>query len=447
MDVFLPLLLQFILILLNAVFACAEIAVLSVNEAKLAQLKEQGNKRAKRLEKLTADSSKFLATIQVAITLAGFLGSAFAADNFADDMARGLAKLGMSLSVSALRRISVVLITVILSFITLVFGELVPKRLAMKKAEKMALGLSGLLRFVSKIFAPIVWLLTVSTNGVLRLMGIDPKDIEEAASEDDIKLMVDESTRQGLIDSDEKEIIHNLFEFDDLSVGEFATHRTDVAFLWEEDSVEVWDETIIEHRHSYYPLCGETADEIKGVLCAKDYFAIKEKTKASVMEKAVRPAHFVPEGMRADVLFKQMKKIRNHFSVVLDEYGGFAGIVTMNDLLAQIVGDFDDSTDEEDIVPDIVSLSEDTWQIKGVAMLDEVAEELGVSFPDEGDYDTLGGYAFALFGGIPEDGTTFTAEDDNIIIKGERVDNHRLEMATVIKKLKEDEEDKADEEE
>ncbi len=445
MDIFLSLLLQLILIVLNAIFACAEIAVLSVNDAKLSQLKQKGNKRAKRLEKLTSDPAKFLATIQVAITLAGFMGSAFAADNFADDVAK---IFGNTLSYDVARRISVVLITIILSFITLVFGELVPKRFAMKKAEKLALGMSGLLRFVSRIFAPIVWFLTISTNGVLRLMGIDPKDTEETVSEDDIKLMVDESTRKGIIDSDEKEIIHNLFEFDDLAVGEFATHRTDVAFLWEEDHISKWDDIIIENRHSYYPICGETADEIKGVLCAKDYFALKDKTKSKIMQKAVRPAHFVPEGMRADVLFKQMKKIRNHFAVVLDEYGGVAGIVTMNDLLAQIMGDFDDSEDEEDIVPDIVKVSEDTWQIKGGAMLDEVAKELGVEFPDD-ENDTLGGYAFTLFGGIPEDGTTFTVEDDNLIIKGEKVDNHRLEMASVTKKIKvtEDEEDEEEEEE
>lgn len=441
MDIFLPILLQVFLILLNAVFACAEIAVLSVNDAKLAQLKEKGDKRARRLEKLTAEPSKFLATIQVAITLAGFMGSAFAADNFADDMA---VIFGTSLSFAVRRRISVVIITIILSFITLVFGELVPKRLAMKKSEKMALGMSGMLRLVAKLFAPVVWLLTVSTNGVLRLMGVDPNETEETVSEDDIKMMVDESTRKGILDTEEKEIIHNLFEFDDLAVGEFATHRTDVAFLWEEDSVAKWDDIIIEHRHSYYPVCGETVDEIKGVLCAKDYFALKEKTKAIIKKKAIRPAHFVPEGMRADVLFKQMKKIRNHFSVVLDEYGGVAGIVTMNDLLAQIMGDFDDSTDEKDSVPEIKRLTDDTWQLRGSAMLDEVAEELGVKFP-EGEYDTFGGYTFALIGAIPEDGTTFTVEDENLIIKGESVDNHRLELATVTVKEKEDEEEKEEE--
>ncbi len=443
MDVIGPIIFQIVMISLNAIFACAEIAVLSVNDAKIAQLKEKGDKRAKRLEKMTEDSSKFLATIQVAITLAGFLGSAFAANNFAVYFVPLFKNLGMNETVG--RSFAVVVITILLSYITLVFGELVPKRVAMKKAEKMALSLSGLIKFVATLTAPVVWLLTVSTNTVLRLMGIDPKEVEEAASEDDIKLMVDESTRMGIIDDDEKEIIHNLFEFDDLPVGEFATHRTDVAFLWEEDGMDVWEKTIIENRFSYYPVCGETVDDIKGVLCAKDYFAIKDKTnKALVMKKAVRAAHFVPESIKADVLFKQMKKIRNHFAVVLDEYGGVAGIVTMTDLLSQIMGDFDDDPDEESARPDIEKVAEDTWVIKGNVMLDEIAEELNVELPVD-EYDTLGGYAFGLYGAIPEDGTTFTLETELLTIKGELVDNHRLELARVTKKVVE--KDDEDEEE
>lgn len=445
MDIIGPIIFQFVMIALNAIFACAEIAVLSVNDAKIAQMKEKGDKRAARLEKLTTDSSRFLATIQVAITLAGFLGSAFAASNFAVYLNPLFENWG--LDASAANTVSVIIITVLLSYITLVFGELVPKRVAMKKAEKMALALSGLLRFVATLTAPIVWFLSVSTNGVLRLMGIDPKETEEAASEDDIKLMVDESTRMGIIDDDEKEIIHNLFEFDDLPVGEFATHRTDVAFLWEEDSMAEWEKIIIENRFSYYPVCGETVDEIKGVLCAKDYFALKDRNnKKLVMQNAVRAAHFVPESIKADVLFKQMKKIRNHFAVVLDEYGGFAGIVTMTDLLSQIMGDFDDDPDEDAARPDIEAVSEDTWVIRGSVMLYEVAEALDVELPVD-EYDTLGGYAFGLYGAIPADGTTFTLETDVLSIKGEEIDNHRLEWARVTKKVVDEKNKDKDEEE
>ncbi len=435
---------QLAMIALNAVFACAEIAVLSVNDAKLAQLKEQGDKRAKRIEKMIKQPSRFLATIQVAITLAGFLGSAFAANNFEADMVWLLQKTGLDLSVETYSAISVVLITLVLSYITLVFGELVPKRVAMKKAEKMALGMSGLLNFVATLTAPIVWFLTCSTNAVLRLMGIDPNSTENVTSEEDIKMMVDESSKQGLIDTDEKEIIHNLFEFDDLPVGEFATHRTDVDILWMEDDVAAWNDTIIEARRSYYPVCGETADEIKGILCAKDFFALKTKTKEAILKSAVRPAHFVPETLKADVLFKQMKTARNHFAVVLDEYGGFFGIVTMNDLLAQIMGDFDDDIEEGEEVLDIEKVSDDTWRIKGIVPLDEVNEALGIELPVD-EYDTFGGYVFGIYGGIPEDGSTFTVETDELSVFGEEVDGHRLEMAKVVLKPKPENENEEEE--
>ncbi len=435
---------QLAMIALNAIFACAEIAVLSVNDAKLAQLKEQGDKRAKRIEKMIKQPSRFLATIQVAITLAGFLGSAFAANNFEADMVRLLQKTGLDLSLETYSAISVVLITLVLSYITLVFGELVPKRVAMKKSEKMALGMSGLLNFVATLTAPIVWLLTVSTNGVLRLMGIDPNAADNVTSEEDIKMMVDESSKQGLIDTDEKEIIHNLFEFDDLPVGEFATHRTDVDILWMEDDVAIWNDKIIEARRSYYPICGETADEIKGILCAKDFFALKTKTKEAILKSAIRPAHFVPETLKADVLFKQMKTTRNHFAVVLDEYGGFFGIVTMTDLLAQIMGDFDDDVEEGEAVIDIEKVTDDTWRIKGIVPLDEVNEALGIDLPVD-EYDTFGGYVFGIYGGIPEDGSTFTVETDELSIFGEEVDGHRLEMAKVVVKPKPEDEDEEEE--
>lgn len=234
------LLLQIILIALNAVFACAEIAVISFNDNKLARLAEQGDKRAVRLARLTSQPARFLATIQVAITLAGFLGSAFAADNFSDMLTEWLVGLGVSLPASTLDTISVVLITIILSYFTLVLGELVPKRVAMRKAEALALGMSGLISFISKLFAPIVWLLTISTNALLRLIGIDPNADDEEVTEEEIRMMVDAGREKGVIDEEETEIIQNVFEFDDITAGELATHRTDIALLWTDETMEQW---------------------------------------------------------------------------------------------------------------------------------------------------------------------------------------------------------------
>ena len=231
LKICLQMLLQLVLILLNAIFACAEIAVIEIKGAKLDSLAEKGNKKAKRLQKLTEQPAKFLATIQVAITLSGFLGSAFASDNFSVYIVNGLhGKIG--LSDSAIKTISVILITVLLSYITLIFGELVPKRLAMKNAESISLWLSGPVNFIAVCFKPLVWLLTVSTNGVLRLLHINPDEEDSAVSEEDIRLMADAGSENGSIDKTENEMIQNIFEFDDITVGEIATHRTELAVLW-----------------------------------------------------------------------------------------------------------------------------------------------------------------------------------------------------------------------
>ena len=315
------LIIQIILIALNAVFASAEIAILSVNEMKLSKLAAEGNKKAKRLLKLTSEPAKFLSTIQVAITLAGFLGSAFAADHFSEPIVEWLLGLGIDSSYeSTLDTVAVIFITLVLSYFTLVFGELVPKRVAMKKAEKMALSLSGLVVTMSSLFKPVVWFLTISNNAVLRLIGIDPNEEDEQASEEEIKLMVDAGAESGTIDHDEKELIKNVFEFDDLTAAEIATHRTDVAFLWIEESMEEWEQTIHKFRHTLYPVCEDSADNVVGILNAKDYFRLDDQSREIVMKEAVRPAYFVPENIKTDVLFRNMKKSGNTLAVVLDEY-------------------------------------------------------------------------------------------------------------------------------
>ena len=314
----LQILFQILLIFLNAVFACAEIAVISMNQTKLDQLVSKGDKKAKKLSKLTEQPAKFLSTIQVAITLAGFLGSAFAADNFAGYIVNWLYKEGGPVSKDVINSVSVILVTLILSYFTLIFGELVPKRLAMKKTEQLALGMSGMLRFVSIIFAPIVWLLTVSTNGVLRLLGIDPNAEEEEVTEEEIRMMVDAGSEKGAIDVEEKELIQNVFEFDDLTADEIATHRTEISLLWMDETAEEWEETIHESRHTYFPICEESVDNVIGVLNAKDYFRLADKSRENVLKEAVKPAYLVPEAVKADVLFKNMKKTHNYFAVVVD---------------------------------------------------------------------------------------------------------------------------------
>ena len=438
--------LQIILIALNAIFACAEIAVLSINETKLERMAEAGNRRAKRLVRLTREPAKFLATIQVAITLSGFLGSAFAADSFSEPLVAWLISLGVTIPAATLDTIAVVVITLILSYFTLVFGELVPKRVAMKKAESLGLGISGLISGISKIFKPIVWFLSISTNGVLRLIGIDPNEAEEQVNEEEILMMVDAGSEKGAIDEQEKEFIQNVFEFDDLTADEIAVHRTEVTILWMEDAMEQWAETIHDSRHTLYPVCQDSADNVIGILNAKDYFRLDDKSRENVMSEAVREPFFVPATIKADVLFRKMKKSRNIMAIVLDEYGGMVGIITLNDLIEQLVGDLGEDTPEEEAAePHIEQMYENTWAIIGNVELLEIEQTLEVDIGLE-EVDTFTGLVFGELDMIPSDGEQNIELDfKGLHITIERVEDHQIAFAKVSKILQETEEEEKEE--
>lgn len=432
-SILLMILLQVVFIALNAVFASAEIAVISMNDSKLAKLAAEGNKRAIRLARLTSQPSRFLSTIQVAITLSSLLGSAFASENFSDMLTDWLLSLGVPIPAKTLNTISMVVITIILSYFTLIFGELVPKRVAMRKAETLALGMATLLSTIAKLCTPIVAFLTLSTNAVLRLLGIDPNAEDDEVSEEEIRMMVDAGSEKGAIDHQEKEFIQNVFEFDDLTAGEIATHRTEITLLWLEESMEDWKNTIYNSRHTLYPICDESADDIVGILNAKDYFRLEDKSRESVMKNAVKPAYFVPENVKADVLFRNMKHTRNNLAVVLDEYGGMSGIITMNDLLEQLVGEFsDDETVEDEILP-IEPIDSKTWKIHGSASLDDVSKALGVSLTYE-DCDTFNGLVFGALGTVPQDGSVVEVETPELMIKVTDIQDHQVETAIVCLK-------------
>ncbi len=452
-----PLLLQVVLIALNAIFASAEAAFLSINSARIEKMVEEGDKKvkrkAKRLQRLTKDTSKFLSTIQVAITLAGFLGSAFAADKFAEPLSKLIVTIPFiseaGIEWEQIEPVCVILVTLILSFFSIVLGELVPKRIAIKNAEKYSLGICGFIRFMSVIFAPFVWILTKTTNGLLRLFGINPHEEEEAASEEEIRIMLDTSSEAGAIDSMENEMIQNIFEFDDILISEVCTHRRDVKMLYRDDSFDEWKQVLSASRHGYYPICGESADDIVGVLNIKKFFRAECKTVAEAMRVACEKPYFVPENMKADVLFSNMKETRNYFAIVVDEYGGTNGVITIHDLLELLVGDMDDK--DEVVVEEIVCLNEETreWKILGSASLTEVAEALGITFDTE-DCDTFGGYIFGILGEIPDDGSTLDLETDDLQIKVESVLDHRIESTLVTVKervVDEDDENLDDEDE
>lgn len=415
--------LQLVLIALNAVFACAEIAVISMDDARIEKLAQSGSARGKRLKSLTSQPARFLATIQVAITLSGFLGSAFAAENFAVMLTDWAITNWPAANPSVVNSISVVLITLILSYFTLVLGELVPKRVAQRNPEAVAMAVSGLIITISRVFKPIVWLLTASTNGCLRLLRIDPNAEDDSVTEENIRMMVDVGSEKGAIDSEEKEFIQNVFEFDDLSAGEIATHRTDVEMICLDDDPADWENLMTRTRHSYYPAYRDDPDNIVGVIEARDFLLLNDRGLMSV-EKIIKPAYFVPDAVKADVLFRNMRTSSNKFAVVLDEFGGFEGIITLNDLVSQLVGDLGDEA------PDIVKLNDTTWRVSGTAMLDDVSAELGVLI-DEEDSDTFSGLIFSRLGAVPGDGAKFEIDIDRLHIVVTDVQEHRVISADV----------------
>ena len=395
------LILQLVLILLNAVFACAEIAVVSMNAAKLAKLKEQGNRNAKCLSKLTAQPSRFLSTIQVAITLAGFLGSAFAADNFAGPIVEALLPLGLPLSKETLHTLSLITVTLILSYFTIIFGELVPKRIAMKKSETISLILARPLWVVYKLFAPLVFLLTISTNLVLRLLRMDPNADEDPITEEEIRLMVDAGNKKGTIDADEKELIKNAFKFDDFTAGELCVHRTEVVMLGLDDSEADWERIITENPYRRFPI---------------------------LMKNAVHKPFCVPDSIKADDLFRKMKQEKRYFATVIDEYGGMYGILTMTDLLEALAGNFGEPTDEAEA--DIKNTGENEWLICGSAPLPEVSEALQIDLP-VAEYETFSGYIIGLTGVIPEEDSSFDIETERLKIRIIDVKDRKIKQASV----------------
>mgnify|MGYP004723286211 FL=1 len=419
------LLIQIILIALNAVFASAELAVLSVNESRINRLAEQGSKKARRLRKLTKEPAKFLSTIQIAITLSGFLGSAFAADGFSDPLVDWLIGLGVTLPRNTLDTLSVIFITLVLSYFTLIFGELVPKRIAMKKAEALSLKVSGIVSGISILFKPIVWLLSVSTNAVLKMLGIDPDEAEAQICEEDIRMMVETGGETGAIDKDEQDFIQNVFKFDDLSAGEILTYRTDLIMLWLEDTDDTWEKIICSSSFSRYPICDGSPDKVVGVLNAKVYLREKDRSRENVMRSALEQAYFVPETVKADVLFRNMKQTHTTFAFVLDEYGGLTGIVTMHDLIEELVGEIWDEHDE--VEEDFEKLDENTYRVDCSVSLEDFMEFFDVKL--ESDSVSVGGWVMEQLNRVPIKGDSFTAQNLEITVSD--LSAYRVSFITV----------------
>ena len=425
------LILLFVLIFVNAFFAMSEIAIISLNDNMIDKLAEEGHKKARQVKKLTDNPSNFLSTIQIGVTLAGFLTSAAAATNFADMLTNAILRLSSRLDASVVRSVSIVLITIIISFFSLVLGELAPKRIAMQKSEKIAYAVVGILLVFKKLMTPFVRILSASTNLVVRIFGLDPNANEDVMTEEEIRMMVDVGQEKGVIEDQQKEMIDNIFDFDDIAVSDIMTHRTDMMAIEDTDSLKDVVKLAIDEGYSRIPVFHEDPDNIIGIIYIKDLLKYvssslpKDKGPKDVMRKA----YYVPFSKNCGELFNEMGEKRVQMAVVVDEYGGTAGIVTMEDLLEAIVGNIRDEydTDEQE---EIVAVNDNLFTVDGTTDLEEVNELVGNVIP-EGDYETIGGFIISQLGYLPKNGDMSTVEYENVKLTVLGVEDRRIDKVRV----------------
>lgn len=388
-----------VLIAINVFFAASEIALISLNDNKVRIQAEAGDRKSQKLQGLLKEPSRFLATIQIGITLAGFLASAFAAESFAGPLAAYLEQYQLAIPGEALKTIILVLITLILSYFTLVLGELVPKRVAMKKSEAIAYKVVGPLVLLSKITSPFVKLLTLSTNFIVRLFGIDPHSVDDDVTEEEIRMMVDVGEEKGAIDQHEKAMINNVFEFNNKTAEDIMTHRMELAALPVTASLKDLMELNQAEHYSRIPIYVDTIDQISGVLHVKDLLPLisGEGNKPFTLESYLRKPTFIPVHKKVNEIFSDLQKARTHMAIVVDEYGGTAGIVTMEDLVEEILGNIADEYDEDED-DEILRIDEKTFEVKGTISLYELERILDVELPTE-EFETLNGFFIHLLGG------------------------------------------------
>lgn len=436
------LLIQAILIALNAFFAAMEIAVISLNTTKLKRLVEEGDEKAGKLLSMAENPAGFLSTIQVGISLSGFLGAAFAADSLSEPLTLWLLGIGVKLPEALLNNIAVILITLILTFVTIVFGELIPKRIAQQKSYEVAKACCGIIGVISVIFKPIILLISGTTNLILRMMKLKTEAEDEQVSEDDIRMMVDVGGESGSIEEDEKEMIQNIFEFNDIAISEIMTRVSDVNAISIEDSEEDILRIIKESGNSRFPVYKDDINDIIGILNSREFLINLNDENGKSVRDMLRKPYFVPETIKADQLFSDMQKNKVHISIVIDEYGETRGIVTLEDLLEEIVGNIYDEYDAAE-APAIEPLPDGRWKVQGTLSIEDLNDELGIHITDDRDYDTVGGMIFSCLHTIPEDGKQFTVEVNGLKITVTRVEDKRI-IEAIVEKTEKESEDEAE---
>ncbi|MGE5631053.1 MAG: hemolysin family protein [Caulobacteraceae bacterium] len=430
-DLWRQMLVILLLIFLNSFFAASEMAIVSVRQSRIKPLADEGNKAAILVSKFLEEPSKLLATIQIGITFAGFLASAIGAQTLTGSLAVYLESLGIPFISHYHAAISTIVVTGIISYFTLVLGELVPKRLALAKSDKIALGVAGTISFVYKITSPIVKFLTFSTNIIVKLLGGHAKAGGDQITEEEIRLMINVGEEKGIFQETETEMINSIFEFDDTVAKEVMTPRTAVVAISTEATRDEILDVIVEENFSRIPVYEESIDHIIGVLYVKDLFAmIKKKKEWEVsLKDIIRPAYFVPEYKKIDELFKEMQKSKTHIAIVIDEYGGTAGLITIEDLLEEIVGNIFDEYD--DVVLDYEKIDDDTYIVNGMLDIGDINDILDISLPEE-EFDTISGMVLSHSGKMPEVGDEGTIE--NIYFRIEEVDDKRISKIRLEKR-------------
>ena len=427
------LLLQAILILVNAFFAATEIAVLSLNATQLEKKAEKGEKTAKRLLKLTQEPSGFLSTIQIGITLAGFLGSAFAADNFSGYLVDWIYNdIGFTaLSLTTLDTLAVIVITLILSYFTLIFGELVPKRMAMQKPYEVSKLSCGVVLAVAKVVKPVVKFLSMSTNAILRILHLKTEAEEDTITEEEILMMIELGEKRGVLDEDESEWLQNIFDFDDTCIREIMTHSVDVISIALDASDDEIINIIKKTGISRYPVYDHDDENIIGILHVRDYL-LNLQTKEKSFKDILTPAYFIPDSMTADDLFEDMQTKNIHFAIAIDEFGEMSGIITLEDLVEEIVGNIYDEHDAYE-QPSIQTINDHQWKVSGNVNIEDLSKELDTEIPVDEDYDTIGGYIYSHLRSIPKDGTTKTIKADNLTFQITKIQNRRIKEVIITK--------------
>lgn len=406
-------------------FSASETAFTSANHTKLKNMSADGNKRASLVLKMLDNYDKLLSTILVGNNIVNILLSSVATLWFID-------LLTDTSWLSAASAISTAVITVVV----LIFGEISPKSLAKDKPDRFAMAVAPFLQFISVILTPVNFLFMQWKK--LLVLVFKPAE-EEAVTEGEVLTLLDEAHEDGSIDEYNKELIENIFDFDDLSAGEIATHRTEMTALSIDETMEEWESIIQNSNHTRYPVCGEGIDDIVGILDTRTYFRLADKSRDSVMANAVKPAYFVPEAVKADVLFRNMKKNKEPIAIVLDEYGGVRGMITVTDLVQCLVGDFTESDEDGEEIEPIIQLEENRWQISGAVTITELEDALDMEIADC-DTDTFSGFVLGLYGSIPDECETFEISTEQMDIQVTEIREHRVESAVIILKTEDEEE-------